>query len=134
MKRPYYMIFVFLLMGIFAIVVTLNGAHARPMPKPTPKPAERTTVKSGKSNTSDREIQPTPAPIPTPVSAEGTINTAESNSLCQSNRAAPPPPPQDGNPDTQKPKKCRCLGRSSDGPLEGLCVIPCSCPSNCDSD
>lgn len=42
--------------------------------------------------------------------------------------------PQYDQPSTHKPKKCRCLGRRSDGPLKDLCVIPCSCPGNCGND
>ena len=81
MKRPFYLLFIFLIMGMFAIIFTVNEAHAKPMPKPTPKPVEGTTVKSGKSNSSDREIQPTPPPIPTPAPVEGTtVKSGKSNS------------------------------------------------------
>ena len=81
MKRSFYLLFIFLITGIFAIIVTVNGAQARPMPKPTPKPAEMTTVKGSKSNTSEREVHPTPAPISTPAPVEGTtVKSGKSNS------------------------------------------------------
>jgi len=81
MKRPFYLLFIFLITGVFAIIVMVNEVQARPMPKPTPKPAEMTTVKGSKSNSSEREIQPTTAPISTPAPAEGTtVKSSKSNS------------------------------------------------------
>ena len=104
MKRSFYLNFIILFICIFLVHNNVNSVSADDSQiQPIPKSVEKTKVEGSKTKT-----------------------------LCQSNRTMKKtPPPQEGNTDTQRPKNCRCLGRRSDGPLEGLCVIPCSCPGNC---
>lgn len=76
----------------------------------------------------DNRIQPNSEPVEVT-----TVKSSKSNSLCQNNRLTNSTPTKDSNTDSERPKKCKCLGRRSDGPLEGLCLIPCRCPSNCNT-
>ena len=68
-KRSLYLLAVLLYLGIFAVHFTVYMAYAD----------DATTVKGSKSNSDNRQIQPTPAPGP----VEGTINTTKSNTFRQ---------------------------------------------------
>jgi hypothetical protein len=104
MKRLLYLFSLVIFFGIIAVHLNVNSASAN-----------------------DSQVRQILKPL-----EKKTVDGSKSKSLCQGNRSMKQtPPPQDGNTDTQRPKNCRCLGRRSDGPLEGLCVIPCSCPGNC---
>jgi hypothetical protein len=87
-KRLLYLLAVLLYLGVFAVHFTVYQAYAEDN-QPAPAPAEGTTVKGSKSNSDNRQIQPTPAPGP----VEGTINTTKSNTFRQ---VQPTPEPAGG--------------------------------------
>ncbi|GJM15032.1 MAG: hypothetical protein DHS20C13_03590 [Thermodesulfobacteriota bacterium] len=89
MKRSFYLFSMLLFLGIFAVYFTLYMAHANDATtlkssksnsserqlQPNPEPVEGTTVKGSKSNSDNRQIQPNPEPV------EGTtVKSSKSNS------------------------------------------------------
>jgi hypothetical protein len=92
MKLVSYLLIVFLSSWTFAVHFTVYTAYAEPttvkgsksnsserevQPTPAPEPIEGTTVKGSKSNTSERQAEPAPSPEP----AEGTtVKSGKSNS------------------------------------------------------
>jgi len=77
MKRSLYLFSILLFLGIFAVHFTVYMAYADDATtvkssksnsdlrqvQPNPKPAEATTVRSSKSNASERQVQPNPKPV-----------------------------------------------------------------------
>ncbi len=64
MKHPFYLLFIFLITGIFAIIVTVSEAQARPVPKAAPKAREMTKGKSRKLNSNERPAESRPPATP----------------------------------------------------------------------
>jgi len=76
MKRSIYLFSILLFLGIFAVHFTVYMAFADDSQiQPIPEPVDATTVKSSKSNSSERQIEP----IPDPVEAT-TVKSSKSNS------------------------------------------------------
>ena len=74
MKRSLYLFSILLFLGIFAVHFTVYMAYADDSQiQPIPNPVEATTVKSSKSNSSERKMQPKPKP------AEGKTKGSKSN-------------------------------------------------------
>ena len=74
MKRSLYLFSILLFLGIFAVHFTVYMAYADDSQiQPVPKPVDATTVKSSKSNSSERQIQPKPEPV------EGKTKGSKSN-------------------------------------------------------
>ena len=76
MRRSLYLFSILLFLSIFAVQFSVYMAYAEDsQSKPIPKPAEGTTVKSSKSNSSERQVKPIPKPV------EGTtVKSSKSNS------------------------------------------------------
>jgi hypothetical protein len=81
MKRSLYLFSILLFLGIFAVHFTVYIAHAD----------DATTVKSSKSNASERQVQP----VPEPVEAT-TVKSSKSNSDLR--QVQPVPEPVEVNP------------------------------------
>ena len=93
MKRLLSLSSIFLFLGIFAAHFTVYIAYAEDAttvksgksnsdnrqvePAPAPEPVEGTTVKGSKSNTSERQVDPAPAPEPVEAT---TVKSSKSNS------------------------------------------------------
>jgi len=74
MKRSLYLFSILLFLGIFAVHFTVYMAYADDSQiQPVPKPVDATTVKSSKSNSSERQVQPKPEPV------EGKTKGSKSN-------------------------------------------------------
>jgi len=78
MKRSLYLFFILLFLSIFAVHFTVYMAHADDSRiQPKPEPVEATSVKSSKSNSSERQIQPMPKPVEGKTVKGSKSNTSE---------------------------------------------------------
>jgi len=78
MKRSLYLFSILLFLGIFAVHFMVYMAYADDSQiQPNPKPVETTTVKSSKSNSSERQIQPEPKPVEGKTVKGSKSNTSE---------------------------------------------------------
>ncbi len=90
MKRSLYLFSILLFLGIFAVHFTVYMAYADDSQiQPVPKPVDATTVKSSKSNSSERQIQPKPEPVDAT-----TVQSSKSNS--SERQIQPKPEPVEG--------------------------------------
>ncbi len=90
MKRSFYLFSILLFLGIFAVHFTVYMAYADDSQiQPAPEPVEATTVKSSKSNSSERQIQPNPKPV-----EATTVKSSKSNSDFR--QVQPKPEPVEG--------------------------------------
>jgi len=108
MKRLLYLFSILLFLGIFAVHITVYQAYANPTTvkgsksnsserqiQPTPAPVEGTTVKGSKSNSDNRQVQQIPAPI------EGTtVKSIKSNT--SERQIQPTPEPAEGTINTTR--------------------------------
>jgi len=90
MKRSLYLFFILLFLSIFAVHFTVYMAYADDSQiQPKPEPVDATTVKSSKSNSSERQIQPKPEPVDAT-----TVRSSKSNS--SERQIQPKPEPVEG--------------------------------------
>jgi len=90
MKRSLYLFSILLFLGIFAVHFAVYMAYADDSQiQPVPKPVDATTVKSSKSNSSERQIQPKPEPVDAT-----SVKSSKSNS--SERQVQPKPEPVEG--------------------------------------
>ncbi len=90
MKRSLYLFSILLFLGIFAVHFTVYMAYADDSQiQPVPKPVDATTVKSSKSNSSERQIQPKPEPV-------DATSVKSSKSNASERQVQPKPEPVEG--------------------------------------